>query len=236
MSPSLHLLTPLRPSRRILAAAYVAGLLLIVAIVADVFCQKPWADRMRDWFGLAATLALVGLTYSYVRATDTMATATNLLASETRLQREQIFRPLIRMRFDIPESVLLVLKIENDGQDPALNVAFEFDPPLDGLMTTPLMSHPMFTKGAKYFPAKASYSFVLGSTFAFLAKTESQEIPSAYTVKCSYRGPDGRIFEESFILDLSHASGSRVEPESADTKALREIAKHLKDLVRLSRE
>ncbi|MBA4181714.1 MAG: hypothetical protein C0506_14085 [Anaerolinea sp.] len=175
-----------------------------------------------------ATIALVVVTYWYVKVTQIMANATSAMTAETRRQYAENNRPRIRLAFQYPQEILVTLVVENVGTEEALDLRLETEPALRGFNERESVTdHPLFAEGAKSFPPSFRVEYVIGIYPEFVGEHAP---PTTYQVRASYVSKDGRHFKDEILLDLRFVSGSRAtrqDPQESMAESLKKLANRL---------
>ena len=168
-----------------------------------------------DWIGIAntaiQTLAFIGLVV-YVVKTAAIARANQVSAEaslkalkqleETRLQETA---PSVVVYFDIPYGETHIhLIVENVGRSPALNIRFEFTPPIASHLDTDgfkIADQPALAKGIPTLPPGYQLKFLFDHSIQRLG--EENGLPLRYNVRVKYNRKDVDVeYDDLIVLDL----------------------------------
>jgi hypothetical protein len=194
---------------------------LLCATVAILFwflSSNLSSDNDRYIIGLAAFSAFL----------STISAISSLFqAVETQRQRENLERPYITAYFDSSNNGAFYFVIENNGNMPALDVSFKFDPiPVD-YKNRPFNQLSLFSCPITFLPNGKVIRQIVGSCFTFLADGN----PLKYEITIKYYSAFGGTYEETIHHDLDYLKQVTLPRKTSDDY-LKDISDELKDLIR----
>lgn len=152
-----------------------------------------------DWIAVATALILLGQLVVFA--------ATALFArkqvGEARRLREAEIRPFVVVDAVVRKKHLF-LEVANTGSVPALDVKIEFNPPLESSLEdewqfyTEIQDTKIFREGIPTLVPGRRYR----GLFDNMPSREATDLPDAYSVKVTYKGPSDKTYSETSVIDL----------------------------------
>lgn len=176
-----------------------------------------------------AVVALSFFTYSYMKATETMA-------AEMKTTRDMDFefkhKPKILVDFRISYSGMLYIEVANEGNGAARNISFRFHPELKST-THDFKDFPALEKGIGYLAPKKKLTFLFDSSFTFLPSSLAKDFMVFSKYEWDVEGKP-RI-EEEYPLHLSPYLKTDLSSYKDESTLIDEVEKIRKTLEKMQK-
>lgn len=174
-----------------------------------------------------AIIALSFFTYSYMKATQAMAT-------EMKTTRDMDFefkhKPKILVDFRLSYSHIIYVEVTNEGNGGARNISFRFEPELKST-SRGLEDFPALQRGISYLAPKKKLTFFFDSSVDFL----KSDLPRDFAVSSQYEwAVEGKPkIEEESPLHLSPYSKTDSSSYKDERTLIDEVEKIRKTLEKM---